>query len=143
MGEGKRLRVTIVDMQPITPAVGGGRQRLLGLYHALGEDIDATYVGSYDWPGEKERDQQLTPGLREIIIPLSEAHHQAAARWRESMDGRVVIDCMFPHQVELSPGYLDAAKRAISGADVVVFSHPWAYPPLKDELDPQQLLIYD
>lgn len=143
MSEGKRLRATIVDMQPITPAVGGGRQRLLGLYHALGKDIEATYVGSYDWPGEPPRDQQLTPGLREIAIPLSDAHHRAASEWRESMDGRVVIDCMFPEQVRLSPHYLAAARKAIAGADVVVFSHPWAYPALKQDLEAGQLLVYD
>lgn len=79
---GKQLRVTVIDMQPITPAVGGGRQRLLGLYHALGPDIACTYVGSYDWPGESLRDQQLTPGLREIVVPLSHAHHEAAAALR-------------------------------------------------------------
>lgn len=59
--EYERLRVAVLDMQPITPAIGGGRQRLLGLYHALGSAIDCTYVGSYDWPGEPARDQQLTP----------------------------------------------------------------------------------
>ena len=36
------LRVAVVDMQPITPAVGGGRMRLLGLYHALGTGFETT-----------------------------------------------------------------------------------------------------
>lgn len=138
-----RTRVVILDMQPITPAVGGGRQRLLGLYHALGDDIDAVYVGSYDWPGEKHRDQQLTVGLREICVPLSDAHHQAARESAERYGGRVAIDMEFHLQVHLSPEYLEVARREIAGADVVVFSHPWCFPPLADALRADQLVVYD
>ena len=35
------MKVTILDMQPIEPATGGGRLRLLGLYYALGEGIQS------------------------------------------------------------------------------------------------------
>lgn len=138
-----KYKVVIVDLQPITPAVGGGRQRLLGLYHEMAADMDAVYVGSYDWRGESPRDQQLTPGLRELLVPLSEDHHAAADALAARMDGRVVIDLAFPDQVRLSPDYLTAAKRQIADADIVVFSHPWAYPALRDGLHPRQLLVYD
>lgn len=136
-------KVIVIDMQPITPAVGGGRQRLLGLYHALGDDIQATYIGSYDWAGEAFRDHQLTPGLREIVVPLSDAHHAAARAAAEAMGGRVVIDCLFSSQVHLSNEYLKTAAAYIEEADIVVFSHPWAYPPLADKLRPGQLVVYD
>ena len=139
----RRLRVTVIDMQPITPAVGGGRQRLLGLYHGLGEDIDCTYVGSYDWPGEPHRDQQLTPGLREIVVPLSPAHHAAAAALAAGLRGTTVIDTAFPDQVDLSPDFGRIAGEHIDGADVVVFSHPWCYPRLASRLRPEQLVVYD
>lgn len=140
---GKQLRVTVIDMQPITPAVGGGRQRLLGLYHALGQNIACTYVGSYDWPGESLRDQQLTPGLREIVVPLSAAHHEAAAALSQRVGGRTVIDSAFSDQVKLSPEYLRVASDHIANADVVVFSHPWGFLPLADALHPRQLVVYD
>lgn len=138
-----RLRVTVVDMQPITPAVGGGRQRLLGLYHALGPNIDCTYVGSYDWPGESYRDQQITPGLREIVVPLSVEHHAAAAELSRQLEGRTVIDIAFADQVHLSPDYLRVAREHIADADVVVFSHPWCFSPLADALRLDQLIVYD
>ena len=137
------MKITVIDMQPITPAVGGGRQRLLGLYHALGSDIECTYVGSYDWPGESYRDQQLTPGLREIVVPLSPEHHAAAAALSQQLDGRTVIDIAFADQVHLSPDYLRVAREHILSADVVVFSHPWCFPPLADALRPDQLIVYD
>lgn len=141
--EHKRLRVTVVDMQPITPAVGGGRQRLLGLYHALGPDIDCTYVGTYDWPGESRRDQQITPGLREIVVPLSDEHHAAAAALSKEVGGRTVIDIAFFDQVHLSPDFLRAAREHVAEADVVVFSHPWCFPPLASAVKPEQLIVYE
>jgi glycosyltransferase involved in cell wall biosynthesis/GT2 family glycosyltransferase len=140
---GKQLRVTVIDMQPITPAVGGGRQRLLGLYHALGPNIACTYVGSYDWPGESRRDQQLTPGLREIVVPLSAAHHEAAAALSRRTGGRTVIDLAFADQVHLSDDYLATARKHAIEADVVVFSHPWAYAAVADVLRADQLVVYD
>lgn len=138
-----RVRVTVVDMQPITPAVGGGRQRLLGLYHALGDNIQCTYVGTYDWPSEPYRDQQVTPGLREIVVPLSPEHHAAAAELSRELGGRTVIDIAFADQVHLSPDYLRVAREHIAEADFVVFSHPWCFSPLADALQPGQLIVYD
>ena len=137
------LKVVVIDMQPITPAVGGGRQRLLGLYHGLGEGIDCTYVGSYDWPGEPYRDLQLTPGLREIVVPLSPAHHEAAARLGQSLGGATVIDAAFPEHAALSPEYARVAGEHIAGADVVVFTHPWCFPALAHLLRPEQLVVHD
>ena len=143
VGMKKTRRVTVIDMQPITPAVGGGRQRLLGLYHALGPNIECTYVGSYDWPGESSRDQQLTPGLREIVVPLSEAHHKAAAELSKQIRGRTVIDIAFAAQVHLSDEYRASARKHAAAADIVVFSHPWAYPAVRDVLREDQLVVYD
>lgn len=139
----KPLRVTVIDMQPITPAIGGGRQRLLGLYHALGSNIECTYVGSYDWPGEASRDQRLTPGLREIVVPLSSEHHRAAETLSKQTGGRTVIDLAFADQVHLSPNYLAVARKHAMDADIVVFSHPWAYPAIRDVLRTDQLVVYD
>lgn len=141
--ERKPLRAVVLDMQPITPAIGGGRQRLLGLYHALGDNIKCTYVGSYDWPGEPTRDQQITRGLRELTIPLSAAHHNAAAELSSKLSGRTVIDIAFPDQAHLSQAYLDVARQEIEHADFVIFSHPWCYPPLAKYLSPNQLIAYD
>jgi hypothetical protein len=52
MTEKQIFQVTVLDMQPIDPPIGGGRLRLLGLYHGMGEYLPTTYIGSYDWPGE-------------------------------------------------------------------------------------------
>lgn len=139
----RKLRVAVLDMQPIDPPVGGGRLRLLGLYHNLGEDVDCTYVGTYDWPGESFRQLQLTPGLKEIDVPLSPEHHAASASLSAQAGGKTVIDIAFGRQGALSPDYLRVARETIRQADVVVFSHPWVFPLLEQDLQPGQTVVYD
>ena len=137
------LKVAVLDMQPIIPAVGGGRLRLLGLYHALGPDVEARYVGTYDWPGEKYRRHAITPTLEEIDVPLSAAHHHAAAEAARKAGGKTVIDMLFAQQAYLSAEYLQETLDAVKWADVVVFSHPWAAPLVSDELLAGKTVIYD
>jgi glycosyltransferase involved in cell wall biosynthesis/GT2 family glycosyltransferase len=136
------LHVAIVDMQPISPAIGGGRLRLLGLYHGLGGDCQATYLGSYDWPGQPSRTAQLSATLTEHTVPLSEEHFAAADRWRDLAGGRVVIDVAFPLLAHLSPAFVNAAREVVAEADVVVFSHPWIFPLVADRLG-NKLVVYD
>lgn len=139
----KKLKVAVFDMQPIDPPVGGGRLRLLGLYHNLGEDIDCTYIGSYDWPGESFRKHNITSGLQEIDIPLSDEHHKAARELSFQAGGKTVIDISFSKLGNLSTDYLKIARENIKVADVVVFSHPWVYPLLEHDIRPEQTVIYD
>lgn len=137
------IKVAVLDMQPIEPAVGGGRLRLLGLYHALGQDIRARYVGSYDWPGERFRRQQLTPTLEEIVVPLSDMHHAAARKLAGEAGGKVVIDLAFARLCHLSADYLRVARDAVDWADVVIFSHPWIYPLVAERVKQSQIVVYD
>lgn len=141
--ENSKTKVAILDMQPIEPAIGGGRLRLLGLYHALGNDIEARYVGSYDWPGESYRKLQLTPTLNEETIPLSEDHHKESAALSAKCGGKVVIDLAFSMQASLSPKYVSKALEATQWADVVVFSHPWVYPLVEKSLRDDHIVVYD
>ena len=139
-----RTEVTVLDMQPIDPPLGGGRLRLLGLYHALGEHLPTTYVGTYDWPGPPHRRHHLSATLEEIDVPLSDAHFAAAAEWQRRAGGRTIIDTAFPHLAHHSPEYVETARRHARDADIVVFSHPWVYPLVKDVLrQRRQLVVYD
>jgi len=140
----RKLRIAVLDMQPIEPATGGGRLRLLGLYHALGSNIETHYVGTYDWPGPKYRRQMLSTSLEELLVPLSAEHFAAAQARQNATRGRVVIDSTFPELAPLSPDYVNAARAAAAAADVVIFSHPWIFPLVRDAIDPtRQLIVYD
>lgn len=137
------LKVAVLDMQPIDPPTGGGRLRLLGLYHGLGERTRANYIGTYDWPGERFRAHALTPTLFETDIPLTDEHHRASAALAERAGGKNVIDLAFSRQAHFSPDYVAAVRKATEEAHVVVFSHPWIYPLVKDQLRPNQVVIYE
>ena len=139
----KNLKVAVLDMQPIAPPVGGGRLRLLGLYHNLGKNVDCRYVGTYDWPGERYRAHALSETLFEIDVPLSDAHYAAAAQLAMLAGEKVVIDLAFSQQAILSPEYVSVAQKEIGDAAVVIFSHPWVYPLVKECLRPDHIIIYD
>ena len=136
-------RVAVLDMQPIEPAVGGGRLRLLGLYHALGKASPTRYVGTYDWPGPTARTHKLSRTLEEIDVPLSPEHFEAHARWKARFPRQPLIDITFDLLGNLSPDYVEKAAQVVADSDVVVFSHPWVYPLLRGHLQPKQLLVYD
>ena len=136
-------QVTVLDMQPIDPPVGGGRLRLLGLYHNLGVGVECRYVGTYDWPDEKKRKHNLSPGLEEIDIPLSDEHHAAARALSSKAGGKTVIDVSFSKLGNLSKEYLEVARQSVREADIVVFSHPWIFPLMEKDLAPNQVVIYD
>lgn len=136
--------VTILDMQPIDPPTGGGRLRLLGLYHNLDQGLPATYIGTYDWPGPGYRRHKLSPTLEEIDIPLSKAHFELQEEWKAKVGGKTIIDVAFPYMAHLSPTYVEAAVQATKKADIVVFSHPWIYPVVRNYIDQKhQLVVYD
>lgn len=138
-----QIKTTVLDMQPIEPPIGGGRLRLLGLYHGLGSGYITRYVGSYDWPGESHRQLQLSDTLTEITIPLSSEHHAAALELAKKAGGKTVIDLAFSKQAVLSPEYIETAISEIRTAQVVIFSHPWVYPVVKAALRTDHLVIYD
>lgn len=138
------MKLLILDMQPIDPPLGGGRIRLLGLYHGLGKNIEATYIGTYDWPGEKYRDHMLSDTLREIDVPLSQAHFDKNEELRIRSGGQNFIDVLFSKYGVLSEDYIKKTRDLIPLADIVVFSHPWVYPLTYDCLDfDRQYVIYD
>lgn len=140
----KKYKVLVLDMQPIDPPVGGGRLRLLGLYHNLGDNFITQYIGTYDWPGEKFRDHLLSDSLREVDIPLSDEHFTECRKWQERVGGKTIIDSTFPILAHLSKQYVDYTRSEVLKADVVIFSHPWVYPLVKDLLNKaMQIIIYD
>ncbi len=140
----EKMKVLVLDMQPITPAVGGGRLRLLGLYHNLGEDCETTYLGTYDWSGPGFRRQRLSSTLEEIVMPLSAEHFRSVDRLSQAAGGRTIIDVSFPMLAHLSLDFISALEELVPKADILVFSHPWVYPLASRLVNrSRQLVIYD
>ncbi len=91
--------------------------RLLGLYHGLG--LPVTYVGTYDWPGERPRDHVISPTLREIDVPLTAEHFVAAEALKAQVGGKTVIDAAFHSQASLSPGFVEETRKWAAEAEIV------------------------
>ena len=141
--EKPKIRLLVADSQPIEPPVGGGRIRLWGLYSHLPGDIDARYVGTYDWPGPAYRALRHDGNLLEVTVPQS-ADHFRAHRDLLQREPKLTVDVTFPRLSHLSSGFVRRVRDEAAQADVVVLSHPWVYPHLvgRPELAGKPL-IYD
>ncbi len=139
-----KVNVLITDMQPIEPAVGGGRLRLKGLYSNLPLNINSLYVGTYDWKGQKRREIKVSDSLLERDIPLEEEHFRLNDYLNKLLPGKTIIDTAFPLLAEASPEYVNFVRGEAKKADVIILSHPWLYPTIKTEVDLEnKVLIYD
>ncbi|HEY6066068.1 MAG TPA: glycosyltransferase family 4 protein, partial [Thermoanaerobaculia bacterium] len=125
-----RMRVLIVDNQPIEPPIGGGRIRLHGLYSNLPPDLDPVYVGTYDWPGPAYRSVLHEGRLREITVPQSDAHFRAHEALRMA-DPTLGMDVTFPALSFLSAAFAQRVAYEARDAEVIVFSHPWVLPVVR------------
>src|SRR5919108_2795226 len=138
------LKIVVTDNQCIEPAVGGGRLRLLGLYSTLTEGIEATYVGTYDWPGASYRELRLSRRLREIDVPQSQEHFALNEHLNMLLPGKTIIDVTIPWLVWSSPDLVSAVRKYAAEAQVVILAHPWMYGCLRDKVrDSGKLIIYD
>jgi glycosyltransferase involved in cell wall biosynthesis len=138
------IKVLVTDMQPIEPPVGGGRLRLKGLYSRLAGNIYCSYVGTYDWKGEKNRKIKISDRLTETTIPLSDEHFKLNEYLTGLVPGKTIIDVDFPLLVDSSPTYINAVCNEAIASDVVIFSHPWLYPAVSTRVDlKNKIVIYD
>ena len=138
------INILITDMQPIEPAVGGGRLRLKGLYSNLPPNIKALYVGTYDWKGPTHRKIQISRSFLELDIPLDDEHFRLNEHLNRLLQGKTIIDVIFPLLAEASREYVETVRREAKKSDVVVLSHPWLYPIIKTEVNlKNKILIYD
>lgn len=138
------INVLITDMQPIEPAIGGGRLRLKGLYSTLPSHLRALYVGTYDWKGPQHRELQISQSLKELDIPLEEEHFKINEHLNKLLPGVTIIDVVFPLLAAASQEYVKVVSREAKKADVIVLSHPWLYPVIKTNINlTNKILIYD
>jgi glycosyltransferase involved in cell wall biosynthesis len=139
-----KINILITDMQPIEPAVGGGRIRLKGLYSNLGDAVTPFYIGTYDWRGPGKREITISPTLREKDIPLSEEHFKMNEYCNNLLPGKTIIDSIFPFLAEASQEFVTYVRNEATRSDVIIFSHPWMYPVLKTEVNfKNKMLVYD
>ncbi|WP_230742994.1 glycosyltransferase family 4 protein [Methanooceanicella nereidis] len=137
-----KINTLVLDMQPIEPAIGGGRLRLKGLYSNFPRNFQVTYIGSYDWSGEQHREIKISDNLNEIDVPFSKTHFDINSYLNKLVPQNVTIDVLSPFLIFASDEYVNRVKKELIKNEVIIVSHPWIYSVIYDDIK-DKLLIYD
>ncbi len=130
----RKEKLTVVTTFPVHPPRGGGQNRVHHLYRHLARWFDVELVTLTN-PGETEFDGIIAPGVREIRVPKSAGHAKQEFSRYESRVDAPVVDVAFPSLHHLTPDFLEALKRSSADADVVVASHPYTHPAIREVYD--------
>jgi len=119
-----RKKLVVATTFPVYPPRGGGQSRIFNLYRNLARsiDIDLVTLCNRDEPGFEG---VIAPGLREIRIPKSEAHHQKEAEYSRTVNWVPLTDVVMPVLYQETPDYVDALASCSREAFAVVASHPY------------------
>ncbi len=116
-------KMVVTTTFPIYPPLGGGQSRIYNLYKKLARYYDIEII-SFTNSSENGFNQEIAPGLREIRIPKTQVHQEK--EWEiERNIGIPVSDVVMPKLSELTPDYGAMLRKAVSGAEVIVVSHPY------------------
>ncbi|WP_018887668.1 glycosyltransferase family 4 protein [Paenibacillus massiliensis] len=138
------IRIFVSDIQPILPAIAGGRLRLAGIWGNIPEEFRLNYVGTFDVPNQKKTVKRFGSNSNEILVPCSEEHFSELHTANALFPSLNLFDLAFHRFAQLSRDYINESIRYMKEADIVVFSHPWSYQVLKPFLDSEsQFLVYD
>jgi glycosyltransferase involved in cell wall biosynthesis len=119
-----RRRVCGFSTFPVSPARGGGQQRVLNICRELSRTYDVEII-SFVEAAEAGGTTELSPGLREISIPKSprqaeqEAHLSSDAGWLPVGDIAAGL-----HWRE-NTAFIEHAQEACARADVIMLHHPY------------------
>ncbi|SDW23336.1 glycosyltransferase family 4 protein [Lysobacter enzymogenes] len=130
VGAGERKRITVLSTFPSYPPKGGGQARIYHLWRRVAQQHDVTIValGPSDSPGS---DAFVAPGLREIVIPKTVEQDRHEQEVSASVDWVPCADSAFALAPELTPDYVRVAGDHAARSDIVVASHPYAYPAVR------------
>lgn len=143
----KKIKILVTDNQILDPPIGGGRVRIYELYRNFDPDLfDITYLGTFDWLGPEEREQKLADHFTEMLVPMTVPHITVDKIFNSLCGRRTTLDVTIPLLMKFTPRYQQKLSRLCKEADIVVVSHPWVYPYVKNEIkiiEKKPLLVYD
>jgi len=141
--EEQNLRATNVDAQrpkivvavsfPVFPPKGGGQNRIYHLYRQLAQHADVVLVSLCDYPGEGKTisfNREIAPGLREHRIAKSPEHQHIEVQLSEALWASVG-DLVAMRHINATHAYLEALRDETQAADIVVASHHYLYPAVR------------
>ncbi|HKR43986.1 MAG TPA: glycosyltransferase family 4 protein [Paraburkholderia sp.] len=122
--------IGVLNTYPIVPVVSGGKLRLFGLYSRLTDQFDVHFinlVGSRDAGSVRT----LAEGFTEELVPKSSALERE--EWHmQDMLGATVEDLAAALYPASAPRWLEAIDALARRSDLMVCSHPYALPALRE-----------
>ncbi|PVX82159.1 glycosyltransferase family 4 protein [Paraburkholderia unamae] len=122
--------IGVLNTYPIAPVVSGGKLRLFGLYSRLADQFDVHFInltGSRDAASVRT----LAPGFTEELVPKSPALERE--EWHmQDMLGATVEDLAAALYPASAPRWLEAIDALARRSDVMVCSHPYTLPALRE-----------
>ncbi|MCM8792739.1 MAG: glycosyltransferase family 4 protein [Candidatus Omnitrophica bacterium] len=139
MSKSKKLKLLVSDTAPLYPPLWGGPLRIWNLFGELPKDFEIIYVGTVFAWGNKYTEVQIKPNVKEIKVPITKLYYPF--RWFELKFLKGLTFELFSY---LFMSFDFRFKRILrkQDADILISSHPWAFPCLKKKRK-DQLLIYD
>jgi len=125
-----RPRLVVAVDFPVHPPRGGGQSRIFHLYKALARWAEVTLVTLCDDPA-LAGEFRLAPGLREVRVAKSEPHRAGQGALDRRL-GTSVADIATLIHWDLTPDYLRILAREAAACDLLVASHPYLYPVIRE-----------
>ena len=127
----RKEKMVVVNTFSVYPPQSGGQNRVFHLYRHLTDlfEIELISLANFDRNAEE---QLLVPGLKEIRVPKSEEQAYEEYMQYESMVSVPVSDVAFPFLYKLTPDFISAVAQSCRSADVVVSSHPYVWPVIRE-----------
>jgi glycosyltransferase involved in cell wall biosynthesis len=126
-----RQKLVVATTFPIAPPRGGGQARIFHLYRYLARTVDVDIVSLCNY-GESAFEGYIAPGLREIRIPKSQAHHHKETEFSRTVDWIPVTDLVMPCLYRETPEYVTALSNASRNALAVIASHPYTVDAIRE-----------
>ncbi|MCR5814050.1 MAG: glycosyltransferase family 4 protein [Desulfovibrio sp.] len=137
---GKKRKILVLSSFPIGKVLFGGQRRLLAFCTSLARRFSVVLVALGGYTQLAREEQQLLPGLKQIVLPWSKQElcecERLHAEFGISLDDIGLMRTCESH-TELLQTLRDHAD-----AELIVASHPYLYPALRKAL-PDHLLLYD
>jgi glycosyltransferase involved in cell wall biosynthesis len=121
--------VAVINTFPIAPAVSGGKLRLHGLYTSVAETFRVRFInlGPMHLP---QHVRALGEDFTEEIVPKTSALSAKDVDLQNKL-GASAEDLAAALHPDLVPEWLAAIERTTRSADIVVCSHPYGFPALR------------
>ena len=120
----------VLNTYPIAPVVSGGRLRLYGLYSRVADEFQVQFVNLAGCHATREV-HSLGTDFSEELVPKSKAFGEQEQRLQDSLDASVE-DLTAALHPSSAPQWLEAIDALARRADLMVCSHPYTMPALRE-----------